>query len=141
MWEVKTDDGGLHDWDWTYTWHEPDGSKNGGIAGTQNGGSCGGTSGCDTHAYVQAVNAAGWCGHNDWRMPAVGELRGIASLDRWNPAIDTGYFPRTQSNGYWSFSPVAPRGFDAWGVGFNYGHDYWNSKGSYYYVQLVRGGQ
>jgi hypothetical protein len=145
MWEVKTDDGGLHDWDWTYTWYEPDGSRNGGFAGYQNGGSCGETGGCDTHAYVEAVNAAGWCGHDDWRMPTVDELSGIASLDRHTPAIDAAWFPRTKPYAdwfaYWSSSPVAGLGGSAWYVDFGNGSDYWLSKSYGSYVRLVRGGQ
>ncbi|MCX7086850.1 MAG: DUF1566 domain-containing protein, partial [Methylococcales bacterium] len=93
MWEVKTDDNGLHDKDWSYTWYEPDNSKNGGNAGTQTGvtAACGNTGSCNTAAYVQAVNAEGWCGANDWRMPTRDELSGIAALDRVNPSIDTAY--------------------------------------------------
>ena len=33
MWEVKTDDGGLRDKDWTYSWYNPDATTNGGSAG------------------------------------------------------------------------------------------------------------
>jgi hypothetical protein len=60
IWEIKTGDGGLHDKDWTYTWHEPDKTKNGGKPGRKNGGSCGKTSRCDTQGFVRAVNAIGW---------------------------------------------------------------------------------
>jgi hypothetical protein len=109
MWEVKTDDNGLHDKDWSYTWYESNTSKNGGNAGTQTSvtAQCGNTSACNTTAYVQAVNAAGWCGHNDWRMPTVDELSGITALDRVNPAIDTHYFPNTVSTVFWSSSSYA----------------------------------
>ncbi len=34
-WEVKTDDNGLRDKDWTYTWYSTDGTTNGGDAGQQ----------------------------------------------------------------------------------------------------------
>ena len=33
IWEAKTDDGGLRDKDWTYTWYNPDPATNGGSAG------------------------------------------------------------------------------------------------------------
>lgn len=144
-WEVKTDDGGLHDWDWRYTWYEPDPAKNGGFVGYQNGGSCGGTSECDTHGFVEAVNRAGWCGHKDWRMPTVEELEGIVSFDRYNPAIDAQYFPRTSSNNWhWSGSPYAYYSGGAWFVSFLNGYsDGGNRDGRYGYgaVRLVRGGQ
>ena len=141
IWEVKTDDGGLHDKDWVYSWYQPDNSKNGGFAGYQNQGSCGSTSACDTDAYAKAVNAAGWCGYKDWRMPSVDELADIASLDRTNPSIDTAYFPNTQSNWYWSSSPVANYSDYAWLVGFGYGDGAWYLKYDYGYVRLVRSGQ
>ena len=141
IWEVKTDDSGLHDKDWSYSWYQPDNSKNGGSAGYQNQGSCGSTSACDTDAYVQAVNAAGWCGYTNWRLPTVDELSGIASLDRYNPSIDSNYFPNTQSAWYWSSSPVASFSDGAWVVYFDYGYDYWDYKDFDYYVRLVRSGQ
>jgi hypothetical protein len=157
IWEVKTDDGGLHDKDWTYTWYNMDNTKNGGDAGTPNGGSCGSpaTSQCDTQSYVQAVNAAGWCGGTDWRMPTVDELSGIAALDRYQypatdaPAIDTNYFPNTTSTvaGYgeyavfWSASPGAAHGGSAWSVYFGGGSDHWVSKVNAFQVRLVRSGQ
>ena len=63
MWEVKTNDGGLHDKNETYTWYNPDNSANGGGAGTENGDN-------DTDSFVVNTNARGLCGANDWRMPA-----------------------------------------------------------------------
>lgn len=88
MWEVKTNDNGLHDKDWTYSWYEPNNTKNGGFAGYENYGSCGGTSACDTHAYVKAVNAAGWCGYKNWRIPSKAELNSIVDYGHYNPDID-----------------------------------------------------
>jgi len=142
VWEVKTDDNGLHDKDWTYSWYEPDNSKNGGSAGTQNGGSCGGASACDTDAFIKAVNAAGWCGYNDWRMPGNAELHSIVDYSRYSPAVDTTYFPNTVSDSYWSSSPVASDSLSAWVVLFDSGYDLWYGK-NYYgnYVRLVRSGQ
>jgi hypothetical protein len=136
MWEVKTDDGGLHDKDWSYTWYEPDNTKNGGDVGIQNGGVCSGTSSCDTATYVQAVNAAGWCGAKDWRMPTVDELAGITALDRSDPAIDTAYFPNT--NEYANFWSSSPLGSVARYVNFTYGYDLTNTKSNAFQVRLVR---
>ncbi|PIE36235.1 MAG: hypothetical protein CSA53_08130, partial [Gammaproteobacteria bacterium] len=57
VWEVKTDDNGLHDKDNEYSWYNPDSSTNGGDAGTQNGGTCPTATGdCDTSGFVTAVN-------------------------------------------------------------------------------------
>ena len=145
IWEIKTDDDGLHDKDWNYTWYEPDSSKNGGDAGKQNGGRCGGTSQCDTYHYVQTVNAAGWCGYKDWRMPTYRELRSLVSHDCSYPAIGTAWFPNTPpsypSSDFWSLSPVAEYGNLAWLVSFGNSSVSWNDKGGYYSVRLVHDSQ
>ena len=142
VWEVKTDDGGLHDKDWTYSWYEPDNGKNGGSAGTQNGGSCTGSA-CDTYAYVQTINSAGLCGQNDWRMPTRQELFSIVILDRTNPTIDTSYFPNTPSSFFWSSTSAAydGSGSSAMGFDFYYGNGALTGKSSRTQVRLVRGGQ
>ncbi len=137
MWENKTTDGGLHDWNHTYTWYEPDNTKNGGSAGTQNGGSCKGSD-CDTNAYVKAVNAAGYCGYKDWRLPTFEELLSIVNLDTYNPAIDINYFPSTQSSVFWSSSPYASSSSNAWYVYFDYGYSSSNYKDYNNLVRLVR---
>ncbi len=82
IWEMRTNGGWHVQRDNTYTWYEPDNSKNGGFAGYQDGGSCTGSN-CDTYSYVQAVNAQGLCGKTDWRMPRVDELSSLAALDRY----------------------------------------------------------
>ena len=105
IWEVKTTDGGLRDLNNTYTWYEPNASKNGGDAGTQDSGTCKGSQ-CDTYAFTNAVNAKSLCGKNNWRMPTVGELKGLlATTPTVNQPlnvilyIDANYFPNTR---YWS---------------------------------------
>ena len=74
IWEVKTTDGGLRDYQNSYSWYEPDASKNGGNAGYQNSGNCKGSQ-CDTYAFTNAVNTNGLCGKKDWRMPTLDELK------------------------------------------------------------------
>jgi len=136
-WEVKTTDGGLHDMNNRYTWYEPDASKNGGFEGYKNGGSCTGSD-CDTNAYVTGVNAAGYCGYKDWRMPTRQELASIVDFSRVNLAIDTTYFPNTQSNWFWSSSPNAYGSNNAWVVTTTSGFadDYYKDDSKY--VRLVR---
>ncbi len=149
IWEVKTDDSGLHDKDGKYTWYNTDPETNGGADGSENDGgytcygydSSNSTMFCNTQAYVSRVNAAGWCGASDWRMPTVKELESLAHDGRYKPAIDVDYFPNTLSSGVWSGSPFV--GTDrAWLVGF-----YNGNSNTYYYrddscaVRLVRGGQ
>ncbi|WP_407644872.1 Ig-like domain-containing protein [Candidatus Thiothrix anitrata] len=139
MWEIKTDDGELHDKDWTYSWYEPDGTKNGGNAGKQNGGSCGGSQ-CDTYGFVQAVNAVGWCGYKDWQIPNKMDLYSIVSNDRSAPAIDTTYFPDTGAyDGFWSSSPSYAD--HAYSIQFAIGREGSGAKSNFSSVRLVRGGQ
>ncbi|MEV3830764.1 MULTISPECIES: Lcl C-terminal domain-containing protein [Aeromonas] len=143
IWEVKqpAGSGGLRDANHTYTWYNPDNSNNGGYAGTQNGGSCQGSS-CDTAAFVNAVNVEGLCGASDWRMPSVTELLSIVHNGRTLPAIDQSYFPHTPlHNVYWSSSPNASGSGHAWGVFFSHGEVTYESKLNYSRVRLVRVGQ
>ena len=152
IWEVKTDDGGLHDKDDTYTLYNTDPATNGGVNGVENpsGNTCSGWSGgntatyCNTQAYVNRVNAAGLCGAKDWRMPTVKELENLVHYGRSNPTIDTGYFPNTVSIisiPFWSGSPLADYPDDAWYVDFRDGFVGGNGRRFSYPVRLVRSGQ
>jgi RHS repeat-associated protein len=143
VWEAKTDDGGLRDKDWTYTWYSPDASTNGGSAGTPDGtDNCYAPARCDTHKYAADVNAAGLCGAANWRLPTREELRSLVDYSRYGPAIDTTYFPDIgPSYWWWSSSPYASSAGGAWVVNFGDGGDGGHDKGSHGRVRLVRGGQ
>jgi hypothetical protein len=142
IWEVKTDDSGLRDKDWTYSWYNPDATTNGGGAGTADGGNnCFNTARCDTQKYVADVNAQGLCGAQDWRLPDPRELLSIVSNDRMYPAIDTTYFPNTVASWVWSASPYADYPNYAWSVYFYGGSVYYSNKNDAGSVRLVRGGQ
>lgn len=144
IWEQKTDDGGLRDKDNTYTWYNPDNKTNGSDTGTnngagkQNGGTCQGSA-CDTHAYIQALNNANYCGYSDWRLPTRTELVSIVDYGRTNPTINP-VFTNTQSNWYWSSSPAASTSNFAWIVLFDFGHANSNNKDDTYHVRAVRSG-
>ena len=97
----------------------------------------------NTEAFVARVNTVGLCGFSDWRLPVSDELSQIVANDRGSPAIaiDTAYFPNTQSGYYWSASPAANYNNGAWLVHFGYGSDSTNLKYTSGYVRLVRGSQ
>jgi hypothetical protein len=142
VWEVKTRDGGLRDHRHTYTWFAPDEDAGGELdyRGKPDGGQCTG-SGCDTHAFVTAVNAGGLCSYSDWRLPSRDELGSISDprKTRTPPTINTRYFPNTPAGEYWSANDYQFHWDAAWLWNFGNGLDRVEWKYSPRYVRLVRG--
>jgi hypothetical protein len=146
IWEVKTDDGGLRDKDWYYTWYKPSGDNGGNIGYTDVDTryyiiNCSTKDNCNTDAFTNAVNAKGLCGKKDWRMPTIDELKGLLTIDRPTNellSIDANYFPNT-NYWYWSSSPYADDSRGAWVVYF-YDGGYSSYAGKYneVFVRLVR---
>ena len=128
MWEVKTTDSGLRDMAKKYTNYTLDYDPNK-------------LYGAETNAdgFVVDVNSQGLCGASDWRLPTKDELLGIVQKGVTNPAIDTTYFPNTQSSYFWSSSPSAGNSGSAWYVYFGYGYSHNDFSKSYNdSVRLVR---
>lgn len=99
---------------------------------------------CNTEAYVNRVNAAGWCGASNWRMPTRKELEGIIKYNYLFFMINTDYFPNQASSlflGYWSGSSYAANSDDAWYVDFFYGLSSARNRSVNDAVRLVRSGQ
>jgi hypothetical protein len=119
IWEVKTDDGSIHDKDNTYTWIDPS-------------------------VFFVTLNSQNFGGHSDWRLPTIKELSSLvdSSIPYPGPTINTYYFPNTVSSYYWSDTtcPGAPA-YDAWLVNFYNGLVGHSFKLYYLYVRAVRGGQ
>jgi len=165
IWEVKTDDPndpryGGH----TFSWYDPDPTRNGGHPGKRDEGNCNGeTTGlsCDTAAYIRYVNDIGLCGFRDWRLPTVPELLSLVDFGAADiPLIDTRFFPNTFPSDHWSSQTAVGRactdyldaqkrqyeGGNAWEVHFDLGHAEthckWDNRGTgqvAIHVRLVRG--
>ena len=90
-------------------------------------------------------NGLTYAGYGDWRLPTPQELLTIVDNSRYNPAIDTTYFPDTPSENFWSSSTWVKETDYAWGVDFSAGGSYYyfykNSTGypSLLNVRCVRG--
>ena len=133
IWEVKTDDNGLQDKDWSYGWGANTGGTN-----------CLAGSNCNTNNYIIALNAASVCpvaGAGVWRLPTRRELLSIVDHGRFSPAIDVNYFPNTVNSNYWSATGYAPDPAYAWSVHFSYGGTGAYFQSYSYHVRLVRSGQ
>ena len=141
MWENKVNNAThLRHTGHTYAWRNTDNASNAGDAGSLGTNTCNGTlvGGCNTEAYVAAVNAATLCGKSDWKLPTREQLEIIVNYGISSPAIDTNYFSDTQINWYWSSSSYASYTPGAWKVVFMDGsRQYWPKTGAYY-VRLVR---
>jgi alpha-tubulin suppressor-like RCC1 family protein len=135
IWEVKTDDGSIHDKDNTYTWYDSNPETNGGFAGTDGDGT-------DTEDFIKELNDSNYGGFSDWRLPTSLELVHIFNADNHNPAIDQTFFPNTMpSPYYWSSTSFIKDKPIAWAVYFAYGNVIKFGKDSFNYVRAVRGGQ
>ncbi len=152
-WEIKTTDGGLQHHRNTYSWYNPDPTRNGGNPGGQNGGICQGSP-CDTQAYVAAINKQGLCSHKDWRLPEIGELISLVHYGREKPTIDTDYLPNTpikekpqdgRGGGispFWSTTTKSEHTDEAIYNDFSQGEMFYRSKTRRpSYLRLVRGSQ
>lgn len=158
IWEVKTTDGGLRDWENLYSWYEPDASKNGGFEGYTDTDwgmpNCSTRDNCNTYSFKNAVNTQGLCGKNDWRMPTKDELKKLVycSNNKYDsrgncrdyrsitrPAINTSYFPNTGTQySFWSSSSDTNHTKEVVNVNFYEGFDSFSFKGHKNYVRLVR---
>lgn len=148
---------GLHDADDKYTWYSTDSSNNGGTPGEPNpdGNTCFGymagqpVTHCNTEAYVSRVNAVGWCGFRDWRLPDRFELLGLVDLNvpYPGPTIDTVYFPdltlKDPLNPYLYWSSSAHFSETDYALRISFGSGSSNYDGRHYNigVRLVRVGQ
>ena len=117
-WEVKTNDDGLRDKYWLYTWYDTNPATNDGEAGIGDTGVstttgfeneefneefnnsfllrgsdyCLDSARCDTEKYIDDVNATQLCGFGDWRLPtADGDQDGVASAQELQGLLNCTY--------------------------------------------------
>lgn len=152
IWEVKTDDDGLHDRDHTYSWFSTDGS-NGGLEGTQNDAASCNITNCNTESFVTTVNAEGLCGFFDWRLPTHNELMSIMNYSAASDEVlvDTSVFPLTSADNstptwYWTAIPNSDgtsgdAARSSWAIDFSSGNDNFLLKSTENFVRLVRAGR
>lgn len=80
-------------------------------------------------------------GQSDWRLPTRNELQTIVDYNKYDPSIDTTFFPDAKASYYWSSTVNASTTYNAWYVYFYYGYVGYYDKADYFYVRAVRAGQ
>jgi len=102
---------------------------------------------CDKK-FIKALNGANWGGFSDWRLPSEEELKTLVDFNGRKLAINTAYFPNTQSSFYWSSTTdkdndgtMVNFGYGPSDYSYGYGYDGHYGKRSSLYVRAVRGRQ
>ena len=142
VWEHKTADGNLRDWNKTYT-NFDDTTKPQRYNGSAfvNPTAAEVAAATNTVGYAAAVNATSLCGFTDWRLPTVDELQGLVdySLVSPSPMIDSTWFVNTQTSFYWSSTSYAALVGAAFYVNFGIGDALVKGRIGDHGVRLVRG--
>jgi len=128
-WELKTDDGGVHDKDNVYRWGGFGAEKTGTIFFD------------DWDSLLKAANTEKLCGFDDWRVPTIDELKTLITNTEKKPVINTAIFSLTQAMPYWSVSTYQNYPEHAQTVDLATGaSNYYNGfRGDRLPLQLVRG--
>ncbi|MBF0470123.1 MAG: DUF1566 domain-containing protein [Gammaproteobacteria bacterium] len=132
MWEVKSNDGSIHDRDDQYA-----------LVSINN--------------LLAQANGVAPCSFDDWRMPTQDELATLiycssgptrreleaagCNADHNTPTIDTNYFPQVQTGKeayYWSSPQNSYTSDEGWGVNFYNGSVTVDDSRNLHYVRLVR---
>lgn len=145
-WELKTDDGGVHDKDNTYRW----GGTGAETAEAEKAGAeqtaaekTGKIFFDDWNELLNATNGEKLCGFDDWRVPTIDELKTLVDEHQpreQQPRIDISIFTHTLATPYWSVSTYQHYPEHAQTVDFATGaSNYYNGfRGDRLPVRLVR---
>jgi len=118
IWEVKKEDGSIHEWSDLYDWYDAN------------------------DVFIAQLNAEEFGGYTDWRLPTKKELIYAMNYGLVSPAIDTDYFSeKTVWSYYWSSTSSVPYPGHAWCAFVKNGTAVTIDKTTPYYVRAVRGGQ
>jgi len=139
IWEVKTDDGTIHDKDKKFHWYDSNPATNGGFAGYQ-----GNYTYPDTELFIERLNARHFGGYNDWRLPNMMELDTLVRSNCSNPTVNIDFFPNISSSAYqcyWSSITHVLSNTAVWVVDFSNGTHQAGGKERYSnsYARAVRG--
>lgn len=141
VWEKQSDDGGIHDKDNRFSWS---------VSGST------GPTGTAFTVLVNVLNAGGFGGYHDWRLPTLDELQTIVSRGavtpgmpvvppQFNSACRPGCTVQqcscTTALNYWTSTVNAAYNQQAWYVLFNTGESGVGFKTLEFYARAVRGGQ
>ena len=96
-------------------------------------------------AAVAVINASGYCGYSDWRLPNVNELASLVNWAQSNTATWLNQpaqgFSNVQPGNYWSSTTYAASPSGAWVVSMGNGFmDAKSKTTTTSYVWVVRGG-
>jgi hypothetical protein len=138
-WELKTDDGGVHDKDNRYRWGGTGTERTGAQRNAEQ--QSGSIFYDDWNSLVSAANNEKLCGFEDWRVPTIEELKTLVITRSEPPLIDTRLFPLTLAEPYWSVTAYAHYPEHAQTVDFATGASnyYQGFRGNRLPVRLVRG--
>ncbi len=128
VWEVKTNDGGLHDRDNSYRW----GGTTARLMGEY------GPRFEDWDTLMDGTNAEALCDFTNWRVPSKNELMSIKNYGGSFTVIDFNYFPNLSPNLLSHWSSDADLEQTAWSVRLQFTSMARESRFLYRFVRLVR---
>jgi len=149
IWEVKSDDGSIHDHDNTYVWCDPE-AENKGECPTEPG-----EHAPHTREFIVTLNNSHFGGADggdparSWRIPTIQELTTLIHADQpesaatlaTHPSIDVAYFPHARPyEEYWSATSDSDNGEQAWYLSATLGNTYHDkAKSERLHVRAVMG--